>query len=95
MRPLFLDHPEDDQAWDVDDQFLFGPDILVAPVYAPAVGGREVYLPENDRWIDVATGLVADGGTTIEVAAPLERIPVFVRDGADVLHVLQATGGRP
>ena len=84
MRPLFFDFPEDEYAWDVDDQFLLGSDVLVAPVYEPGVRSRGVYLPAGARWLDSATGQVLEGGTTLDAQAPLERIPVFIREGADV-----------
>jgi alpha-D-xyloside xylohydrolase len=84
MRPLFVDHPGDPMAWEVDDQFLFGPDILVAPITEPGQRSRPVYLPAGSRWVDAATGEIVDGGTTRDVAAPLDRIPVFTREGADL-----------
>ncbi|MEU0796858.1 TIM-barrel domain-containing protein [Amycolatopsis sp. NPDC005961] len=84
MRPLFVDHPGDPIAWEVDDQFLFGPDILVAPISGPGQRSRPVYLPAGSRWVDAATGETVDGGTTRDVAAPLDRIPVFTREGADL-----------
>ncbi|UYQ65001.1 TIM-barrel domain-containing protein [Streptomyces peucetius] len=84
MRPLFLDHPDDPRAWRTDDQFLFGPDILVAPVALPGQRSRQVYLPAGARWTCAATGEVHDGGTTVEAAAPIDRIPVFTREGAGV-----------
>ncbi|WP_341866639.1 hypothetical protein [Streptomyces swartbergensis] len=83
MRPLFFDFPEDEQAWDVDDQFLLGPDVLAAPVYEAGVRAR-VYLPVGARWIDVVTGRVLEGGTRLDAETSLERIPVFIREGADV-----------
>jgi alpha-D-xyloside xylohydrolase len=83
MRPLFVDFPADGPSWMVDDQFLFGPDVLVAPVTEPGVREREVYLPPGE-WVDAATGAEHRGGVTVTVAAPIERIPVFVRAGADV-----------
>jgi alpha-D-xyloside xylohydrolase len=89
MRPLFFDFPEDERAWDVDDQFLLGPDVLVAPVYEPGARTRRVYLPSGARWYDPATGHVLEGGTTPDADAPLERIPVFVREGAAVAHALR------
>jgi alpha-D-xyloside xylohydrolase len=84
MRPLFFDSPEDERAWEVDDQFLLGPDVLVAPVYEAGARARRVYLPSGARWLDPVTGDVVEGGTTLDAQAPLERIPVFVRQGADV-----------
>jgi alpha-D-xyloside xylohydrolase len=84
MRPLFFGFPDDDHAWRVDDQFLLGPDVLVAPVTESGARSRTVYLPAGTRWTDTAMGEVHEGGTTPDVAAPLERIPVFVREGAAV-----------
>jgi alpha-D-xyloside xylohydrolase len=84
MRPLFLDYPDDPRAWEVADEFLFGPDILVAPVTQAGQRSRAVYLPAGARWVDVASGLDVTGGTIVEVEAPIERIPVFTREGADV-----------
>lgn len=92
MRALFVDFPDDPTAWDVWDQFLFGGDILVAPVYEAGVRTRSVYLPAGARWVDSATGRVHDGGVTVQAEAPLDRIPVFVREGADVPIGRHATG---
>ncbi|MEU0388955.1 glycoside hydrolase family 31 protein [Streptomyces chartreusis] len=88
MRPLFFDFPEDERAWEVDDQFLLGPDVLVAPVYEEGARARRVYLPSGARWLDLVTGHGVEGGTTLEVDAPLERVPVFVREGAYVAALL-------
>jgi alpha-D-xyloside xylohydrolase len=84
MRPLFFDFPGDDHAWSVDDQFLLGPDILVAPVTEAGARSRAVHLPSGTRWADAFTGTVHGGGITFDASAPLERIPVFVREGAAV-----------
>ncbi|WTJ96713.1 hypothetical protein OG607_26490 [Streptomyces sp. NBC_01537] len=84
MRPLFFGFPEDAHAWTVDDQFLLGPDLLVAPVAEAGARSRTVHLPAGARWTDTATGELHEGGTTLDVPAPLERIPVFVREGAAV-----------
>ncbi|MFE4950166.1 TIM-barrel domain-containing protein [Leifsonia sp. NPDC056665] len=90
MRPLFVDFPDDAGAWRVEDQFLFGPDILVAPVLKPGQTAREVYLPAGSTWTDAWTGQSLPGGQTVLVDAPIDRIPVFTRDGAVV--PLQASG---
>ncbi|MFJ7244685.1 TIM-barrel domain-containing protein [Kitasatospora sp. NPDC098652] len=89
MRPLFFDFPGDERAWGVDDQFLLGPDVLVAPVYQAGARSRRVYLPSGARWLDPATGRAAEGGTTLDADAPLERLPVFVREGAEVGGLLR------
>lgn len=82
MRPLFVDFPDDAASWAVEDEFMFGPDILVAPITAAGEREREVYLPSGSLWTDAWTGAAHDGGTTVTVAAPIEHIPVFLRDGS-------------
>ncbi|MEP7762359.1 TIM-barrel domain-containing protein [Sanguibacter sp. 25GB23B1] len=82
MRGLFHDFPEDAAAWDVADQFLYGPSLLVAPVLEAGVRSRRVYLPAGSTWTSLADGSVHDGGAWIEADAPLGVIPVFARDGA-------------
>jgi alpha-D-xyloside xylohydrolase len=83
MRPMFYDHPDDARSWQVDDQYMFGPDLLVAPILAAGVTGRDLWLPDG-AWVDAWTGAAVAGGTTVHCAAPLGTIPVFVRAGADV-----------
>ncbi|MEG3615433.1 TIM-barrel domain-containing protein [Isoptericola haloaureus] len=82
MRGLFHDFPHDPACWDVADQFLLGRDLLVAPVLEAGARERAVYLPAGARWTDAASGAVHDGGTTVVVDAPLDVVPVFLRDGA-------------
>lgn len=79
MRPLFYDFPEDPPAWEVDDAYMFGHDLLVAPVLEDNVVSRKVYLPAGSVWTDLWSGGRTDGGRTIEVQAPTEIIPVFYR----------------
>ena len=82
MRPLFFDFKGDKKAWDVDDQYMFGPDLLVAPVIEAGVDSRAVYLPAGASWTDAWTGKVYEGGQTITAAAPIDTIPLFLKDGA-------------
>jgi alpha-D-xyloside xylohydrolase len=82
MRGLFHDFPGDPVCWDVADQFMFGPDVLVAPVLAPNATSRRVYLPAGAQWTNLHTGETTAGGRWVEVAAPIEVIPVFTRDPA-------------
>ena len=82
MRPLFLEFPDDPGAWEVADAYLFGPDLLVAPVLEARATSRAAYLPAGARWTDAWTGEEYEGGRTVTVDAPLERIPLFLRDGA-------------
>jgi alpha-glucosidase len=81
LRPLVLEYPEDTRTWRVHDEFLLGPHVLAAPVLRPGQRHRLVFLPPG-RWRDVHTGEVHEGPAHIVVEAPLERMPVFVREGA-------------
>jgi alpha-D-xyloside xylohydrolase len=84
MRPIWFDYPHDERAWEIEDAFLFGPDVLVAPITELGARSRHVYLPIGANWQDAATRAVLSGGEAYSVEAPLERIPVFVREGAEV-----------
>jgi alpha-D-xyloside xylohydrolase len=84
MRPLWFDFPDDAGAWAVDDQFCFGPSVLVAPVTEYGARTRRVYLPAGAMWTDPWTGKTVDGGTWTDADAPLERIPVYLRDGTQL-----------
>ena len=78
MRPLFYDFPADPTCWEIDDEYMFGPDVLVAPVLYENVRERKVYLPEG-TWTNINDGQVFEGGQTITAPAPYESIPVFTR----------------
>lgn len=82
MRPLFYECPEDSAAWQVEDAYFFGSDILVAPVLQPGCQSRKVYLPEG-TWINADSAEEYAGGQWVEAPAPLEVIPVFCRKGTD------------
>lgn len=84
MRPLFFDFCTDLKSWDIDDEYMFGPDILVAPVLSEGAESRKVYLPEGVKWRESSTGRVYDGGQTAYANAPIDIIPVFIRDGKDI-----------
>ena len=84
MRPLFLEVPDDARAWETDDEFLLGPDLLVAPVTEPGVTSRGVYLPAGADWVEIHSGRTFAGGADYEADAPYEYIPVFRRDGAEI-----------
>lgn len=84
MRPLFYDFPGDRIVYEIGDEYLFGPDILVAPVIEKGCIKRRVYLPEGTSWKDAYTGVQYKGGEWIDVDAPLEKIPVFYKGGIDL-----------
>ncbi|MBD0384902.1 glycoside hydrolase family 31 protein [Paenibacillus sedimenti] len=82
MRPLFYDFPQDREAWNIEDEFMFGPDLLVAPVLYEGARARRVYLPKGSSWKEVSSGIKHQGGMWIASDAPLEDIPLFLIDGA-------------
>jgi hypothetical protein len=82
MRPLFFDFPQDPTSWAVEDQFMFGPDLLVAPVLFEGDRCRQVYLPDGATWTDAWSDQQFSGGQTITANAPLACIPLYLRDGA-------------
>jgi len=91
-RLLAFDFPDDRQARDVKDEFMFGPSLLVAPVTDPGVTSRRVYLPAfktpggaNGAWYDVRTGTRYAAGTSVDAPAPLDSIPVFQKAGSLVV----------
>lgn len=81
LRALLLDHPDDAECWRIADQYRLGRDLLVAPVVQEGAGGRRLYLPRGD-WFELWGGAAMGGGRWLEVDAPLDQIPVFVRAGA-------------
>ena len=85
MRPLFYDYPEDAASWDIEDEYMFGPDILVAPVTESRQSEREVYLPKGSTWTNAWTGETIEGGVRICVNTPLEQIPLFTTNGYNIL----------
>ncbi len=81
FRPLVLNYQNDDNVLSIDDEFLIGADLLVAPVMKPGLISRQVYLPEGE-WIDYWTNRRIKGGALIQVAAPIDLVPMYVRAGA-------------
>jgi alpha-glucosidase (family GH31 glycosyl hydrolase) len=91
LRPLLLDDPDDPQTWRIQDQYRFGRDLLVAPIVEEGATTRRLYLPRG-RWHDLWDAGALEGGRWIEVDAPLDRIPVYVRAGAVLPLRLGALG---
>jgi len=84
MRALFMDFPGDQTAATLSDEYMFGPAFLVAPITTQGATSRRVYLPAGSDWYDWWTNQKHAGGTWIEAAAPIERMPIFVRAGSIV-----------
>ena len=96
LRPMFLEFPEDDKVAATDDQFLFGADLLAAPVLREGQTTRSVYLPKGE-WYDYWTGRHYAGGAKMKIPVTLDSLPLFVRGGAFVFRqpVVQHTGEMP
>ena len=82
MRPLLYDFFDDEKVYDIGDEYMFGPDILVAPVIEEGSTQREVYLPKGAKWTNAKTDETYEGGITIKVEAPIDIIPIFYKDEA-------------
>ena len=82
MRGLVMDFRGDTNVYNIRDQYLFGPALMVNPVTQAGATNRNVYLPVGANWTDFWTGKSYAGGQSIEAAAPVERIPLFVRAGS-------------
>jgi len=89
MRPVFYNFPDDMKAWEVSDAYMYGPDVLVAPIFEAGMSERSIYLPEGADWMDAGSGEIFKGGQTVTVPAPIDTIPVFVKKGADVLRMIR------
>ncbi|MHB1456594.1 MAG: glycoside hydrolase family 31 protein [Armatimonadota bacterium] len=94
IRALVMDYPDDLAAADVDNQFMFGGSMMVAPIISGP--SRTVYLPAGN-WIDYWTGETYKGGVSIEYKAPLDRIPLFIKEGSiiSMYPVMQYVGEKP
>jgi alpha-glucosidase len=92
QRPLFLHFPDDRATYAIQDAYLYGPDLLVAPVHRAGATAWDAYLPAGTRWEHLWSGAVHDGGAMARVAAPLGQPPVFFR--AETAHRALFEGAR-
>ncbi len=79
IRTMFFEFPDDEKCWDLKDQYMFGSDVLVAPVMYEGLREREVYLPKGNIWKELHTGKQYEGGQIISAQAPIEYSPVFLK----------------
>ncbi len=82
MRALFMDFPNDPKVANLGDEYMFGPAFLVAPVTEQGATSHMVYLPAGTDWYNFWTNERVHGGQTIQVAAPIDTLPLFVRAGS-------------
>lgn len=85
VRPLFLQYPEQTEAWADWQTFLYGPDLLVSAIWEKGVTRHSCYLPAGETWVDAwDVSKEYEGGQTLEVETPLAKIPIFIRKGSTV-----------
>jgi len=85
VRPLFFADPESSEAWSNWWTYLYGPDLVVSPVWEKGIREQQVYLPAGSRWHDAwSMDTVYDGGQTVLVSAEPHQLPLFVREGSDL-----------
>ena len=82
MRAMVMDFGSEAAVRSIGDQYMFGPSILVAPVYEYKARDRKVYFPSACGWYDFYSGQFIPGGRYLDVSAPYERLPLFVREGS-------------
>ncbi len=88
MRPMFFEFPDDSKCYDLWDQYMYGADILFAPIYNEGQTDREVYLPEGE-WISVIDGKEYKGGQTVAMHAEVSQYIAFVKKGSEVISVFE------
>jgi alpha-D-xyloside xylohydrolase len=94
-----MDWRTDEKTWNIGDEFMFGPAILVNPVLKANATRRSVYLPPSPKWYNFWSGAAISGGQEIEAEAPLDRMPLYVRAGSilpmgpEIEYAAQNPGG--
>jgi alpha-D-xyloside xylohydrolase len=83
MQPLVMDFPKDSQTWNIGNQYLFGPEVMVTPVTTAGVTEQAVYLPVTGApWYNFWTGETSAAAQTVQAASPLDTLPIFMRPGS-------------
>lgn len=82
MRGLVMDFAQDTAVRHISDQYLFGPSLLINPVYNFQQRSREVYLPKGQGWYDLYTGAYTAGGKKVQADAPYDKMPIYVKEGS-------------
>lgn len=81
MAHLIFDYPEDEMVHNVEDQYMFGRDMMIAPVIEEGASSRKIYLPDG-VWYDLWSGTRYVGKQTLDYICPIDRLPVFIREGS-------------
>ncbi len=84
IRTLFYEFPDDKNSWDIEDEYMFGGELLVAPITYENMKSRKVYLPKGADWTYVWDGKKYGGGCTVEIDTPIDIIPLFYKNDTDL-----------
>jgi len=82
LRPMLFEYPEDAKSWGIEDQYMVGSNLLVAPVMSEETLSREVHLPAGAEWVDFWSDHTYPGGQSISYDAPIDVLPLLARRGA-------------
>ena len=82
VRPLFYEFPDDTTAYNIDNEYMFGDDILVVPIVERGQEKQEIYLPKGKKWYNFWNNFLFDGGKSKIINIDLETIPIFVKAGS-------------
>jgi len=86
MRPMFFEFPEDEVCYTLGDQYMFGEDILFAPIVNQGETKRTIYLPQG-KWVNVNHKKIYDGGQFVEATAEINQFVAFVKNGSDIINI--------
>jgi len=97
MRPMVMDFPDDREVTRISDQYMFGPALMICPVYEYRAREREVYFPEGTGWYDLHSAQYIEGGQQLPVSAPYHEMPIYVRAGSIIPYgpEIQYVGEKP
>lgn len=81
IRTIFYEFPEDEEGWNLSTEYMYGPDILVAPIVELKATNRNVYLPTGATWTDARDGKKYEGGQWVQAEANIDTLPIYLRNG--------------
>jgi len=81
MKPLFFEEPDNQELRNIADTYLWGDNVLIAPIFNPKQTKRKIYLPKKNNWFDEESGVLHQGGQWIEKATNWRNIPTLLRGG--------------
>lgn len=85
INPLIYSFPNDKKVYNIDNEYMFGSNILVKPITSPNELTTDIYLPDNEEWYDLFTNDLYKGGQKISVSSPIDEIPLFIKAGSVII----------